>query len=58
MTRAELLIFNLGYILVLSLGYKPGTGTQNLQLDKAATSTAKSLAILRYFCFKCQLVYK
>ena len=44
MTRAELLIFNLGYILVLSLGYKPGTGTQNLQLDKAATSTAKSLA--------------
>ena len=44
MTRAELLIFNLGYILVLLLGYKPGTGTQNLQLDKAATSTAKSLA--------------
>ena len=45
MTRAELLIFNLGYILVLSLGYEPETDTQNLQLDKAATSTAKSLAI-------------
>ena len=47
MTRAELLIFNLGYTLVLLLGYKPGTGTQNLQLDKAAASTAKSLAIYK-----------
>ena len=36
---------NLGYISVLLLGYRPGTGSQNLQLDKAATSTAKSLAI-------------
>ena len=30
----------------------------DFQLDKAATSTAKSLAILIYFCFNCQLVYK
>ena len=36
MTRAELLIFNLSYILVLLLGYKAGTGIQNLQAFREA----------------------
>ena len=58
MTRAELLIFNLGYILVLSLGYEPETDAQNLQLDKATTSTAKSLATYKDILFKIQTCVK
>ena len=45
MTRAELLNFTATFWYLL--GYSPGTTTQNLQLDKAATSTAKILAIYK-----------